>query len=89
MVPLGIFVIVVVISKLAESKQGENENLDFVYSPSQVAKKSGKTLKLLEFLVAAGSDDGPGSLAETGGDDVPEASAVLGGAHPTSRCGRC
>ena len=45
----GGIVLLVVISKLAK-KRGEDENLDFVYTPSQVAGKSGKTMKLLEFL---------------------------------------
>ena len=42
--------IVVVVGKALAAKQERSENLDFVYSPSQVAKKSGKTMKLLEFL---------------------------------------
>ena len=37
--------------------------------------------------LAAKPGDGPGSLAQTGGDGIPEARAVLAGA-PTSRCGR-
>jgi len=45
-----VFLSIIVISKLAQRKQRRNENLDFVYSFTQIAKKGGKTLKLLEFL---------------------------------------
>jgi hypothetical protein len=45
----GIFVLPIIMS-LVKWKQGRDENLDFVYSPAQVAKKAGKTVKLLEFL---------------------------------------
>ena len=38
-----------IVKKLCSTRHGD-ENLDFVYSPAQVARKSGKTLKLLEFL---------------------------------------
>jgi hypothetical protein len=39
-----------VIIKLVQTRRRGNENLDFVYSVAQIAKKGGKTLKLLEFL---------------------------------------
>ena len=48
---LGIVLALVVAAKLiGNANEGGSEDLDFVYSPAQVAKKSGKTLKLLEFL---------------------------------------
>ena len=37
-------------SIIAPKKGRGNENLDFVYSSAQVAKKGGKTIKLLQFL---------------------------------------
>ena len=46
---VGIMVLIG-LRKVIAAGQARSENLDFVYSPSQVAKKSGKTLKLLEFL---------------------------------------
>jgi predicted lipid-binding transport protein (Tim44 family) len=46
-----VFILIVVgIGTLLSARQQHNENLDFVYSPSMVARKSGKTIKLLEFL---------------------------------------
>jgi uncharacterized membrane protein YgcG len=46
----GIILAIFGITKYVERKQRSDENLDFVYSPAQVAKKAGKTVILLEFL---------------------------------------
>lgn len=43
------FIVVICIINIAK-RQKSDENLDFVYSPAQVASKSEKTRKLLEFL---------------------------------------
>lgn len=44
----GVLVVLAII--LRASRRRSDENLDFVYSRGQIAKKSGKTCKLLEFL---------------------------------------
>ncbi|MBN2018893.1 MAG: TIM44-like domain-containing protein [Sedimentisphaerales bacterium] len=44
-----VFILIWLIQKFRGSG-GEDENLDFVYSRSVIERKSGKTLKLLEFL---------------------------------------
>ncbi len=45
-----IFFLIIVIFILLKSKKRKTENLDFVYGSSAVAKKAGKTQKLLMFL---------------------------------------
>lgn len=47
---VGLFVVVIIIVKIMEKKKGRDEDLDFIYSPMQVAGKADKTLKLLQFL---------------------------------------
>lgn len=55
----------IMIGALAGSKQGKaSEDLDFVYSPAQVSGKSGKTIKLLEFLARQDPSMSPGTLQE-------------------------
>ncbi|NLE67382.1 MAG: TIM44-like domain-containing protein [Lentisphaerae bacterium] len=59
---LSVFIL---IGALAGSKQGKAlEDLDFVYSPAQVSGKSGKTIKLLEFLARQDPSMSPGALQE-------------------------
>ena len=55
---------VVILLKLAGRKAKGNENLDFVYTPAQVAKKADKTLKLLEFLSKQDQTVAPAILRE-------------------------
>lgn len=45
---IGVVVIAIVVNAVLNKKR--NENLDFVYSSAQVARKSDKTLKLLDFI---------------------------------------
>ena len=47
---IGIIVFIVVVKKLAEMKEEKDENLDYLYSRSEIEAKAGKTRKLLEFL---------------------------------------
>ncbi len=47
---IGVVMVISLVGRAVVSQQARNQNLDFVYSPTQVAKKAGKTLKLLEFL---------------------------------------
>ena len=47
---VGVFVFLAVAGAISNAKAAKDEDLDFVYTPAQVAAKSGKTLKLLEFL---------------------------------------
>lgn len=53
---VGIFVLVV------RRKSSKDENLDYVYSPEEVAKKSSRTEKLLEFLSTQDSSISPKEL---------------------------
>ncbi len=56
-------IIVIIISKGRQIRGGEN--LDFVYSPAKVALKSGKTVKLLEFLSKQDHSVAPEKLTDT------------------------
>jgi predicted lipid-binding transport protein (Tim44 family) len=53
-------IIFVIIKAAARSKQ--SENLDYVYSPSKVARKADKTLKLLQFLARQDQAMAPDAL---------------------------
>jgi uncharacterized membrane protein YgcG len=57
----GTLLAIIVIRELAQRTRG-NENLDFVYSPAQVARKGGKTLKLLDFLSRQDATMAPNAL---------------------------
>ena len=58
---LGFIILVVMFAKRF-SKPGGEENLDFVFTPAQVAKKQDKTLALLRFLAQQDSAMAPESL---------------------------
>ncbi len=47
---LVMLVVIIVFLFVSNSAKTKEENLDFVFSPSAVAGKSGKTVKLLEFI---------------------------------------
>ena len=46
----AITVLVIIFSIIKRKNRGKSENLDFVYSPAQIAPKAAKTEKLLSFL---------------------------------------
>ena len=51
-----------VIAAIFNENQGGGEDLNFVYSPAQVAKKGGKTAKLLQFLARQDPTMDPAAL---------------------------
>jgi predicted lipid-binding transport protein (Tim44 family)/sortase (surface protein transpeptidase) len=61
LVVYGIIVVVIIVKSLQKRK---DENLDFVFSRSAIEKKSGKTLKLLEFLSRQDATVNPDTLRQ-------------------------
>jgi predicted lipid-binding transport protein (Tim44 family) len=59
---IGAFIVIFLIAKAAQNKQAEDEDLDYVYSRSDIERKSGKTLKLLEFLARVDQTMAPDKL---------------------------
>ncbi|MCY2931635.1 MAG: TIM44-like domain-containing protein [Planctomycetota bacterium] len=62
-----LIVVLVVITKiipLFTGKSKKEQDLDYVYPPSAVAGKAGKTLKLLEFIARTDTDFTPKTLAD-------------------------
>jgi len=55
-------VFIILISRAA--KRSKSENLDYLYSPGQIARKAQKTEKLLQFLARQDPTLAPGELAE-------------------------
>ena len=60
----GVVFGVICLAVLASRKKGRDKNLDFMYTPAQVAKKSDKTLKLLEFIARQDPALAPAALRE-------------------------
>jgi predicted lipid-binding transport protein (Tim44 family) len=61
---VGAFAVIFVISKLAQKKQEEDEDLDFLYSRDEIDRKAVKTRKLLEFLARVDQTMAPDKLEE-------------------------
>jgi predicted lipid-binding transport protein (Tim44 family) len=59
---IGAFIVIFLIAKAAQNKQAEDKDLDYVYSRSDIERKSGKTLKLLEFLARVDQTMAPDKL---------------------------
>jgi predicted lipid-binding transport protein (Tim44 family) len=59
---IGVFIVIFLIAKAAQNKQAEDEDLDYVYSRFDIERKSGKTLKLLEFLARVDQTMAPDKL---------------------------
>jgi predicted lipid-binding transport protein (Tim44 family) len=59
---IGVIFVVVIVSKVRESRQHENQDLDYCYSASAVAGKAGKTEKLLQFLARQDASMQPSAL---------------------------
>ncbi len=64
--PLAIIGFIVIVA-IAAQKKRKDEDLDFVYSPSAVAAKAGKTGKLLEFIAKVNGDFSPDALRQAAG----------------------
>ncbi len=62
---LGGIIALMIVVKWFENKSKTDEDLDFLYSPAQVARKKDKTLKLLEFLARQDAAVSPATLAAT------------------------
>ena len=61
----GVVAAIIIVIFICKNRQGgNNENLDFVYSPAKVALKSKKTLKLLEFLSKQDQSVAPEKLTD-------------------------
>ncbi|HXI83767.1 MAG TPA: TIM44-like domain-containing protein [Verrucomicrobiae bacterium] len=54
LIVVGVFVVIVIIQHASQGR--EDEDLDYVYSPSAVAQKAAKTSKLLEFIAKVDSN---------------------------------
>jgi len=65
-IPVAIFIVlvilIIVVSRVA--KKSKTENLDYLYSRSEIGKKAAKTEKLMEFLARQDPTLAPGELAE-------------------------
>ncbi len=65
-IPVAIFIvlviIIIIVSRIA--KRSKSENLDYLYSRSEIGKKAAKTEKLMEFLARQDPTLAPGELAE-------------------------
>jgi predicted lipid-binding transport protein (Tim44 family)/uncharacterized membrane protein YgcG len=59
---IGIFIVVILISKVAQNAKAANENLDYVNSRSDIERKAAKTQKLLEFLARVDPTMAPDKL---------------------------
>jgi predicted lipid-binding transport protein (Tim44 family)/uncharacterized membrane protein YgcG len=59
---VGIFLVIFVLAMNASKRQAKSENLDFVYSRSQIDRKATKTEKLLTFLSRQDSSLDPAEL---------------------------
>lgn len=58
----GVFIVIFVIAKAAQNKPAADEDLDYVYSRSDIERKSDKTRKLLEFLARVDPTMAPDKL---------------------------
>jgi predicted lipid-binding transport protein (Tim44 family) len=61
---VGVFIVIFVVSQLAQKKQREDEDLDYLYSRSEIDGKAVKTRKLLEFLSRVDQTMAPDKLEE-------------------------
>lgn len=58
----ALVIFMIVVSRMA--KRSKSQNLDYIYSPSQIAQKAEKTEKLLGFLAKQDPTLAPGELAQ-------------------------
>ena len=61
---VGIFIVILVVSLIANKKHEKDEDLDYLYSRSEIEAKSVKTRKLLEFLARVDETMAPAKLEE-------------------------
>jgi predicted lipid-binding transport protein (Tim44 family) len=59
---IGLFVVIVLIAKVAQNKKAADEDLDYVNSRFDIERKAGKTRKLLEFLARVDQTMAPDKL---------------------------